>query len=141
VAATGLTGQRINQFNTKKQLNDYDPQRLYVKHWLDGQVASVPRVVESGAGKSDGKGKDKSKGKGKGSGRDKDVVMADAEDQDKLKARMERFGTGDSARGGGYSGKGGRGGGRGGGGGAEADPKKVRRWAAKEKITDQLEGA
>merc|ERR1740121_288521 len=32
VAAAGLTGQRINKFNTRKQLNDYDPQRAYVRH-------------------------------------------------------------------------------------------------------------
>merc|ERR1719324_744345 len=36
VAAAGLTGQRINRFNTKKQLHDYDPQSEYVRHWLDG---------------------------------------------------------------------------------------------------------
>jgi len=34
VAAAGLTGQRVNKFNTKKQLKDYDPQNEYVKHWL-----------------------------------------------------------------------------------------------------------
>eukprot|EP00927_Polykrikos_kofoidii_P070959 TRINITY_DN67310_c0_g1_i1.p1 TRINITY_DN67310_c0_g1~~TRINITY_DN67310_c0_g1_i1.p1 ORF type:complete len:595 (+),score=64.13 TRINITY_DN67310_c0_g1_i1:119-1903(+) len=36
VAAAGLTGQRINRFNTRKQLNDYDPKREYVRHWLSG---------------------------------------------------------------------------------------------------------
>merc|ERR1719160_1627360 len=41
VAAAGLTGQRINKFNTKKQLNDYDPKREYVKLWLDGS-SSMP---------------------------------------------------------------------------------------------------
>lgn len=34
VAAAGLIGGRINKFNTKKQLNDYDPRREYVNHWL-----------------------------------------------------------------------------------------------------------
>lgn len=34
VAAAGLTGQRVNRFNTRKQLNDYDPNREYVRHWL-----------------------------------------------------------------------------------------------------------
>merc|ERR1712216_46081 len=34
VAAAGLTGQRVNKFNTRKQLNDYDPKRDYVNHWL-----------------------------------------------------------------------------------------------------------
>jgi deoxyribodipyrimidine photo-lyase len=36
VAAAGLTGQRVNKFNTRKQLNDYDPRREYVNHWLRG---------------------------------------------------------------------------------------------------------
>jgi len=35
VAAAGLTGQRVNRFNTKKQANDYDPKREYVRHWLN----------------------------------------------------------------------------------------------------------
>jgi len=74
VAAAGLTGQRINKFNTKKQLNDYDPQREYVNHWLNG-VKSAPTLADkditvdrsSGGkkGKSAGKGKD-SKAGGKG---------------------------------------------------------------------------
>merc|ERR1712032_1396628 len=34
VAAAGLTGQRLNRFNTKKQLSDYDPGCEYVDHWL-----------------------------------------------------------------------------------------------------------
>jgi len=34
VAAAGLTGQRVNRFNTKKQLGDYDPGHEYVDHWL-----------------------------------------------------------------------------------------------------------
>merc|ERR1719321_1447455 len=36
VAAAGLTGQRVNRFNTRKQLNDYDPKREYVRLWLEG---------------------------------------------------------------------------------------------------------
>merc|ERR1719362_2537223 len=44
VAAAGLTGQRLNRFNTKKQLNDYDPRRKYVKHWAESTAASTPRV-------------------------------------------------------------------------------------------------
>lgn len=42
VAAAGLTGQRVNKFNTKKQLNDYDPKREYVDHWLKGSDAGLP---------------------------------------------------------------------------------------------------
>merc|ERR1719331_396663 len=34
VAAAGLTGQRLNRFNTRKQLSDYDPGCEYVDHWL-----------------------------------------------------------------------------------------------------------
>jgi len=34
LAAAGLTGQRVNKFNTRKQLNDYDPRREYVNLWL-----------------------------------------------------------------------------------------------------------
>jgi deoxyribodipyrimidine photo-lyase len=41
VAAAGLTGQRVNRFNTRKQLNDYDPKREYVNHWLKGGGSSV----------------------------------------------------------------------------------------------------
>merc|ERR1719399_1260763 len=40
VAAAGLTGQRVNKFNTKKQLNDYDPSREYVDLWLQGASRS-----------------------------------------------------------------------------------------------------
>jgi len=36
VAAAGLTGQRVNRFNTKKQLSDYDPGCEYVDRWLRG---------------------------------------------------------------------------------------------------------
>jgi len=36
VAAAGLTGQRVNKFNTRKQLSDYDPKREYVNFWLRG---------------------------------------------------------------------------------------------------------
>merc|ERR1712100_400195 len=68
VAAAGLTGQRINKFNTRKQLNDYDPKREYVNHWLRGPtpssrkvfVAEEPRKNEV---KLDSKGKG---GRGKG---------------------------------------------------------------------------
>merc|ERR1719223_1472401 len=37
VAAAGLTGQRVNRFNTKKQLSDYDPRGEYVRHWLSSK--------------------------------------------------------------------------------------------------------
>merc|ERR1719284_528156 len=49
VAAAGLTGQRVNKFNTRKQLNDYDPKREYVNHWLKGGGSSAEqpaRVVK-----------------------------------------------------------------------------------------------
>jgi len=48
VAAAGLTGGRVNKFNTKKQLNDYDPKREYVNHWLKGGAAVAPRSGPSG---------------------------------------------------------------------------------------------
>jgi deoxyribodipyrimidine photo-lyase len=46
VAAAGLTGQRVNRFNTKKQLSDYDPGCEYVDHWLQGppQIRKRKRV-------------------------------------------------------------------------------------------------
>jgi deoxyribodipyrimidine photo-lyase len=82
VAAAGLTGQRVNKFNTKKQLNDYDSQRAYVKHWLSG--GSTAKANEAGPAKGfqdrhdfadKGKGKsdsgDKGKGKSKGKSKDK----------------------------------------------------------------------
>mmetsp|Transcript_62943 Transcript_62943/g.182567 ORF Transcript_62943/g.182567 Transcript_62943/m.182567 type:complete len:524 (+) Transcript_62943:61-1632(+) len=81
VAAAGLTGQRINKFNTKKQLNDYDPQRKYVRHWLHGSGDSP-----------------------KGSGEEED------DDEEEPRARAERADKGKGkGKGGGYSGKGGRG--------------------------------
>jgi len=73
VAAAGLTGQRVNKFNTKKQLNDYDPKREYVRHWLSDSDASTParRVVlekSSLPEPSEQKGKGKGNGKGKSKG-------------------------------------------------------------------------
>merc|ERR1711871_1755704 len=72
IAAAGLTGQRVNKFNTKKQLNDYDPNREYVDLWLkgaggNGGGAPVRTVsmdndnaqkTQSGKGGGKGKGKD-----------------------------------------------------------------------------------
>lgn len=64
VAAAGLTGQRVNKFNTKKQLNDYDPHREYVNHWLQGgppakRIASSPPAETSEISPSDsGKSKE-----------------------------------------------------------------------------------
>jgi len=40
VAAAGLTGQRVNKFNTRKQRQDYDPKREYVTHWLKASGAT-----------------------------------------------------------------------------------------------------
>lgn len=84
VAAAGLTGQRVNKFNTKKQLSDYDPKREYVNHWLKGAVASGEAPAhatlakgEKASGKGDGKdgnsrgsrwGRSENKGKSKGKG-------------------------------------------------------------------------
>ena len=34
VAVAGLTGGRINRFNIRRQTNQYDPERKYIKHWL-----------------------------------------------------------------------------------------------------------
>jgi deoxyribodipyrimidine photo-lyase len=68
VAAAGLTGQRINKFNTRKQLNDYDPKREYVNHWLRGPTSSSRKVFvaeepRKNEVKLDSKGKG---GRGKG---------------------------------------------------------------------------
>eukprot|EP00913_Durusdinium_trenchii_P034416 g32197.t1 len=81
VAAAGLTGQRINKFNTRKQLQDYDPHREYVNHWLrgDGRKVQTQTVLtfqparEEGTnngpeGKRGRWGRDKGKGKGYSSG-------------------------------------------------------------------------
>jgi len=65
VAAAGLTGQRVNRFNTKKQLNDYDPQRAYVRHWLG---SASPAKTSDDAPRESGKGYDGGKGKGGGNG-------------------------------------------------------------------------
>jgi len=66
VAAAGLTGQRVNKFNTKKQLNDYDPQREYVDLWLKSGYNPAPQEIKTkndqnftSKGKGDGKGKRK----------------------------------------------------------------------------------
>lgn len=53
MAAAGLTGQRINKFNTKKQLAVYDPELEYVNCWLPGSPGSAI------GGKPQGKGKPK----------------------------------------------------------------------------------
>merc|ERR1712187_706110 len=44
-AAAGLTGQRVNRFNTRKQLSDYDPGCEYVDCWLrsDPQIRKRKR--------------------------------------------------------------------------------------------------
>merc|ERR1719217_405019 len=96
VAAAGLTGQRVNRFNTKKQLNDYDPKREYINVWLkdgpptamgrpmgpaDGSEANAGGYPSKGSGKggsgkgekgSSGKGEKGAKGKGKGKERGDD---------------------------------------------------------------------
>jgi deoxyribodipyrimidine photo-lyase len=66
VAAAGLTGQRVNRFNTKKQLNDYDPKREYVNLWLKGGPSSPPAQVNRSNSNEDVAPKNSSKGKGKG---------------------------------------------------------------------------
>lgn len=75
VAAAGLTGQRVNRFNTKKQLNDYDPKREYVRHWLSAGRSNTEeparRVVMSMDDSGPEKHEDKGKGKGKGKGKSK----------------------------------------------------------------------
>ena len=40
-AAAGLTGGRVNKFNCVKQSGDYDPEGLYIRHWLP-ELANVP---------------------------------------------------------------------------------------------------
>lgn len=90
VAAAGLTGQRINKFNTKKQLNDYDPRREYVDHWLSNNSVGPTLLKGKGAqstadkldmslddlslnersgNKGKGKGKRSADGKGGGGGK------------------------------------------------------------------------
>merc|ERR1712048_558191 len=66
VAAAGLTGQRVNRFNTRKQLSDYDPKREYVKHWLEGS-SSMP--TKASAVSSDEQNRDRRQDKGKGYGK------------------------------------------------------------------------
>merc|ERR1711871_1181616 len=58
VAAAGLTGQRINRFNTKKQLSDYDPGHEYVDCWLREAPQIKKRKRET---REDEPGQDKSK--------------------------------------------------------------------------------
>jgi deoxyribodipyrimidine photo-lyase len=69
VAAAGLTGQRVNKFNTRKQLSDYDPKREYVNHWLKGGGGKVMLTPAAGQGSGhDGKGVARGQsGGGKGS--------------------------------------------------------------------------
>lgn len=55
VAAAGLTGQRVNKFNTKKQLQDYDPNRAYVNHWLKGSRTGPSKESSAGANSTDEK--------------------------------------------------------------------------------------
>merc|ERR1712178_215309 len=84
VAAAGLTGQRINKFNTKKQLSDYDPRHEYVDLWLKGPAPTNvgPTLLKGEKGKGGGYSadkldmsldeltlEDKNKGKGKGKGK------------------------------------------------------------------------
>eukprot|EP00928_Gymnodinium_smaydae_P002568 TRINITY_DN10920_c0_g1_i1.p1 TRINITY_DN10920_c0_g1~~TRINITY_DN10920_c0_g1_i1.p1 ORF type:complete len:536 (+),score=99.06 TRINITY_DN10920_c0_g1_i1:172-1779(+) len=117
VAAAGLTGQRINKFNTKKQLNDYDPNREYVNHWLKG-------------GARDGAGSRESSG----SQAERTVTAADDVEEDKRRSREQRFGTGGGKGDGGRDrGKGGRGkGGRSEGYGDDGyESRKNRRWTAR----------
>lgn len=66
VAAAGLTGQRVNRFNTKKQLKDYDPNHEYVDHWLKGGGPAPVRRVYVEEEERRGAG---DKGGGKGSGK------------------------------------------------------------------------
>jgi len=115
LAAAGLTGQRINKFNTKKQLNDYDPRREYVRHWLESGSPSAPHKTA----RSD----------------PNPASKVDDEQATKMQARAERFGTGRGGGGGNESrggypqskGKGGRGkGGR--DGGFDNVSRKQARW-------------
>lgn len=83
VAAAGLTGQRVNKFNTKKQLSDYDPKREHVNLWLkDGASSPAPKAMgtnttqdkvdmdlDSIISKNNGKGGKGSGGKGKRGGK------------------------------------------------------------------------
>lgn len=84
VAAAGLTGQRVNRFNTRKQLNDYDPQREYVRHWGAGAGGSRqstlrefvederPQAKKATSGKGGGKGYPQTAKGSKGGGRSRD---------------------------------------------------------------------
>jgi len=111
VAAAGLTGGRVNKFNTRKQLNDYDPKREYVNHWLKGGAADArPRGTSS----------------------TEDKISSSLDDLVKESSKgRDDFGS----KGKGGS-KGSKGKGYGGGGGDTnaADPKKQRRWAAKTRV-------
>jgi len=118
VAAAGLTGQRVNKFNTKKQLNDYDPKREYVNHWLKGPSAERPArqsatatsssadplemtLDEIAASSRGGKGNDKGgggksgKAKGKG-GKSKGGYMDD--ETNSAPKKQGRWGRKDAGR-------------------------------------------
>jgi deoxyribodipyrimidine photo-lyase len=107
IAAAGLTGQRINKFNTKKQLNDYDPKREYVNHWLKGGgLASAPGATPTRTHSTEDK-----------------INMS----LDELASSPPKSGKG-SSKGSGYSGKGGR---KGGGSDNPDNDIKRRRWQAR----------
>lgn len=128
VAAAGLTGQRVNKFNTRKQLSDYDPKREYVRHWAEdsGRARKSPRPA---------------------------VLSSPDErtEEQKKQARLERFGvpepTGSLGKSGskGYvpSGKGGKSKGRGYEGSSDAGSnyKKSRRWHSSQRVAEEATGA
>lgn len=89
VAAAGLTGQRINKFNTKKQLSQYDPEGKYVRHWqhrvakadMRNWLQSRPAAAAPAAPAAAAKG--------------------NKDEEAKRRARAERFGLKSDASGGG----------------------------------------
>uniref|UniRef100_A0A7S1RNF6 Cryptochrome DASH n=1 Tax=Alexandrium catenella TaxID=2925 RepID=A0A7S1RNF6_ALECA len=108
VAAAGLTGQRVNRFNTKKQLKDYDPNHEYVNHWLKrGNSAPARRVFMTDSTATEDDPQAAEKGAGKGWGRAGGQIGGK---------------RGGKAAGKGYSEN---------GGGASGDREKRRRWQSK----------
>jgi len=130
VAAAGLTGQRVNKFNTKKQLSDYDPQREYVRWWLQAGSGRAPAAAATGGGGA--------------------MEVDDDEEARKFRARGERFGGAEGGKDGGkggYSGSGrvwaagGSGGGGKGGRGKNGDPDSEQKRGRWRKVQDATVGA
>jgi deoxyribodipyrimidine photo-lyase len=113
VAAAGLTGQRINKFNTKKQLSDYDPKREYVRHWLESGKRTSNLAASAGA-----TGEERAH---------KRIEVSASVDNPKVAEPERQKGAGKGYSGKGYS--------------SDSPQKSQRRWHAKDKLSQQAWGA